>query len=200
MYKQKGESIKAKNMGSLREQRFLLLFVLFLTTVTSSTSSSRKLCLELLLIFESRVGLLDNAGFGFNHFLLHPRSGRHHVSEHSRLLLIATTHRPRWQTDQDVTAIGTFASQRRSPINLKKRAYGDSTSKRWRQMNMFQLTLHGLMLFCVEAQVKLLCNLKYLPKWEFCREFWQSLLRTTSTWTLFKTPLCRPTPLKPKSN
>jgi hypothetical protein len=95
MYKQKGESIKAKNMGSLREQRFLLLFVLFLTTVTSSTSSSRKLCLELLLIFESRVGLLDNAGFGFNHFLLHPRSGRHHVSEHSRLLLIATTHRPR---------------------------------------------------------------------------------------------------------
>jgi len=49
------------------------------------------------------------------------------------------------------------------------------------------------MLFWVEAQVKLLCNLKYLPKWEFCREFWQSLLRTTSTWTLFKTPLWRPT-------
>lgn len=52
-----------------------------------------------------------------------------------------------------------------------------------------QLTLHGLTLFWVEAQVKLLCNLKYLPRWEFCREFWQSLLRTTSTWTLFKTPL-----------
>jgi hypothetical protein len=51
--------------------------------------------------------------------LMHPWSGGHHVSVYARLLLIAATHRPRRQTDQDVTAIGSLASQRRSPINLK---------------------------------------------------------------------------------
>jgi hypothetical protein len=120
MYKQKGGKVKAKNMGDVFfffSPFCVCLFVCFLTTVTTSTYGL--LCWELLLILESRVGLFNNAGFGFCHFLMHPWSGGHHVGEHARLLLIAAAHRPGRQTDQDVTAIRPLASQRRSPINLK---------------------------------------------------------------------------------
>lgn len=95
---------------------FSFVFVgLFLATIASSGTELR---LKLLLIFESRVGLFDQTGFRFSHLLFHPRGDGHYVSEDARLLLIAAPHRPRRKTDKDMTAIGAFTSQRRSPIDL----------------------------------------------------------------------------------
>lgn len=114
VYKQKGK-VKSKNMRCWEELRD---FSLFVPVLASIASTGTELGLKLLLCLESRVRLFDKTGFGFGHFLLHPRGGRHHVSIDAGLLLIATTHGPRAETHQDVTSIWAFTSQWRSPIDL----------------------------------------------------------------------------------